>query len=76
MKKIVFLKTYPNRIEADIAKGFLEENGIKAMISADDAGGMRPDMLWGTGGARLMVREGDREEALRLLEEKVDRQLG
>ena len=68
--KLVCIKTYTNRIGAEIAKGFLEKNGIKAMVSADDAGGMRPDLLWGTGGAKLLVKEEDTKKALDKLEEK------
>jgi hypothetical protein len=68
MDEIVCIKTYPSRIEAQIAKGLLEKNGIKAIVSADDAGGMHPDLLWGTGGARLLVQEKDKEKAASLLE--------
>ena len=69
MNKLVCIKTYPNRVEAEIAKGLLKENNIKAMVTADDAGGMRPDLLWGTGGAKLLVQEKDKEKALFLLED-------
>lgn len=68
MTDLVYIKTYLNRPEAELAKGFLEANGIKAMVSADDAGGMRPDLMQATGGVRLLVREEDREVAIRLLE--------
>ena len=70
MSKIVPLKTYPNRAEANLAKGLFENNDIKAMISADDAGGMHPALMWGTGGVRLLVREEHKETALRLLEDE------
>jgi len=69
--KLVCIKTYANRIEAEIAKGFLEKNGIKAMVSADDVGGMRPDLLLGTGGAKLLVKEENMKKALDKLEEKI-----
>lgn len=73
MDKVIPIKTYPNRAEADLAKSFLQEHGIKAMVSADDYGGMGPHVLWGTGGVRLMVREEDNETALRLLEDEANR---
>ncbi len=62
--KLICIKTYTNKAEAELAKGLLEKNGIKAMVSVDDCGGMRPDLLWGTGGAKLLVREEDVEKAL------------
>ena len=70
MADLVCIKTYPSRIDANIAQGLLEVNGIKSMVSADDAGGMHPGILWGTGGARLIVRQEDKEAALRLLEDE------
>ena len=36
------LKTFPNRIEAEIAKSKLMAHGIDSHISADDAGGAVP----------------------------------
>ncbi len=36
------VKTFKSRIEAEIAKGFLESKGIKSFILADDAGNMYP----------------------------------
>jgi hypothetical protein len=48
-------------------KNFLESEGIDAILSADDAGGMRPDLLWGTGGVRLLVRKEDTVKALQIL---------
>ena len=49
MADLVCIKTYQSRIEAELVKGFLESNGIKAMVSADDVGGMNPALLWATG---------------------------
>ncbi|MBU1102232.1 DUF2007 domain-containing protein [Patescibacteria group bacterium] len=68
MKELICIKTYPNRADAELARTLLEENGIKAMVSGDDAGGAYPGLLWGTGGARLLVRKKDKEKALSLLE--------
>jgi len=67
MKELICVKTYPNRIDAELAKALLEENGIKAMILGDDVGGAYPALLWGAGGARLLVQEKNKEKAIFLL---------
>ena len=69
MGELISFRTYTNRVEAELAKGLLGENGIKAIISADDAGGARPDLLWSKGGAKLLVKEEDREAAIQVLGE-------
>ena len=63
--ELVVVGTFLNRIEAEIAQGALEAADIESMISADDAGGLRPG-LW-MGGIRLLVRAEDAEEAERIL---------
>lgn len=57
-EKIKLLKTYSSRIDAELAKSFLESNGIKSMITADDAGEMYPaaSVYWGV---KLFVNEND-----------------
>jgi hypothetical protein len=66
--KYVRIKTYLNRHEAEMDKAFLESNGFLARISADDAGGMQPHLLYRAEGARLLVPEDQAEEAKALLE--------
>ena len=63
----VTVKTFYNRIEADIAKGMLEENGIRAVLRADDAGGMYPQLAFSTG-VQLQVEKENEETARTLLE--------
>ena len=63
---LVCIKTYNNRLEAELEKGRLDSQGIQAMISADDAGGMRPDLSWSTG-VRLLVKQEDAHRALEIL---------
>ena len=63
--ELVVVKTFLNRVDADLAKGALEAAGIDALVRADDAGGTRPG-LW-MGGVALLVREADANEARRLL---------
>lgn len=65
---LITLTTFPTRIEAEIAKSRLETAGIKAMISADDAGGMLPTPFAYTAGTELTVREQDVEQAKAILE--------
>ena len=68
MGTLITIKTYPDRTEAELAKGLLESKGVKAMVSADDAGGMNPALLWGTGGVRLLVKKNDVQMATEILE--------
>ncbi len=63
--RLVAVGDFPNRIDAEIAQGALEAAGIESMVSADDAGGMRPN-LW-LSGVRLLVRESDAADARELL---------
>ena len=65
MAELVVVATFLNQIEADMAKGILETADIESMISADDAGGLRPH-LW-MGGVRLLVRAEDAEQAVKIL---------
>jgi hypothetical protein len=74
-EKLVTIRTYQERTEAELAKDYLESCDIDAVISGDDAGGMMPNMTSNIGLARLLVRPDDAEEAERLLvdaEEKGD----
>ena len=63
----VCIKTYLHRYEADLARALLASGGIPSLIVADDAGGMQPHMLFGTGGVRLWVSDDRAEEAGQLL---------
>src|SRR5262245_6493079 len=64
--ELVVVKTYLNRIEADLAKGTLEAAGIDALVRTDDVGGMRPH-FWMSGIA-VLVRAEDRDRAAELLD--------
>ena len=63
--KLVTIGEFPNRIDAEIAQGALESVGIESMVSADDAGGLRPS-LW-LSGVKLIVREPDAARAFEIL---------
>lgn len=63
---LVVIRTFLNRIDAELAKGALEAAEIDAMVAADDAGGLRPS-FWVLRGVRLLVREEDIERAEEVL---------
>jgi hypothetical protein len=54
----VLVKIFDNRLEADIAKSYLEAEGIDVIIQADDAGGMIPT-LSSLNGVALFVPKQD-----------------
>jgi hypothetical protein len=57
--KLIVVQSYGSRIEAELAKGALEDSGIQSMIQADTAGGMREHLAWSGAGFRVVVREED-----------------
>lgn len=63
--KLIVVAEFPNRIDAEIAQSALESAGIESFVSADDAGGLRPN-LW-LSGVRLVVREDAAADARNLL---------
>jgi predicted Fe-Mo cluster-binding NifX family protein len=62
----VVLETFPTRIEAEMAQGILESEGIEAVVMADDAGGAYP-MLQFVRGVKLMVAAADEARAQEIL---------
>ena len=65
MNSFITLHTFSSRLEAEIAKGLLEANGIKALVSADDAGGNYP--LTMTSGVELIINSRNLVKAKKLL---------
>ncbi len=61
------VRTFPNSVEAEFARAVLDANGIASMLLKDNAGGMLPflDVLHPV---RLVVRRGDVDTAVRLLD--------
>ena len=53
--KLITISTFRSTVDAQIAKGILDEVGIDSMIRADNAGGMYPAIS----GADLLVRSED-----------------
>jgi hypothetical protein len=54
-----------SRIEAELIVGLLRSNGLRATVSADDAGGQEPQLQ--LQGVRVLVASSDADPARRLL---------
>jgi hypothetical protein len=54
-----------SRTEAELIVGMLRSNGLRAVVSADDAGGQEPPLQ--IQGVRVLVRPSDEASARRLL---------
>jgi len=67
MDEMIVIKVFGSETEAEIAKGRLESEGIAAMITKDDVGGMYPS-LQQTGGVKLLVRKEDADRARTIVE--------
>jgi hypothetical protein len=61
------IRTFSGEAEAYIAQAALEANGIASSLMRDDAGGMMPWLQW-LHPIRLVVAEGDSQEALEILD--------
>lgn len=66
MNNLVCIKKYNNRLDAEMAKNYLEVYEIEATISSDDAGGAYTFSL--SGGVKLKVRKEDAQKAIEILE--------
>src|SRR6185437_10681867 len=64
---MVAVRTFLNRMEADLASGVLAGENIDSIVQADDCGGERPSM-W-LSGVRLLVRPEDAQKADEILRE-------
>lgn len=62
----VKLKECNNRVEAEVAKSYIESSGITVRLQTDDLGGLQPQLDF-TRGITLFVDEADFPEAARLL---------
>jgi Putative prokaryotic signal transducing protein len=60
---LVVVSTFPSVVDAEIARGVLDEVEIESMIRSDNAGGMYPAIA----GAELVVRAEDAERAAEAL---------
>lgn len=63
---VITVRTFPNEVEADIARQHLESAGITAFVRKDDYGGFQPALQM-VRGVLLQVMEKDVEEAEEVL---------
>lgn len=56
-----------SRVEADLIVGMLRSNGLRAVVAADDAGGLEPQLQ--VEGVRVLVTPSGEAPARRLLAE-------
>ena len=65
--ELVVVRTFNDRIEAELAQSALEAAGIESMVRGDDAGGTQPG-LWASEGVAVLVREEDATNAREILD--------
>lgn len=66
MSELTVVARVSSAVEAQIIAGMLESNGIKAVVSSDDAGGTEPQLQL-TAGVRVLVDQDDVPDAERLI---------
>jgi hypothetical protein len=54
-----------SRIEAELIAGMLRSHGVRAIVSADDAGGLEPQLQFA--GVRVLVAPSDATSARQLI---------
>jgi hypothetical protein len=64
----ITIGTYGSVVEAEIVKGRLETEGIRAIVADETAGGVMP-FLAGSAGVRVQVEESDVDRARTILAE-------
>ena len=69
MSKLEVIKVFSSRIEAELARGYLESMEIKTRVVADDADQLYPS-LGAIRGIKLITSENNLEKARTLLENK------
>lgn len=67
--KLVAVATHLDPVEANLLKIHLEESGIDAYLSGEDAVGVFPPLAVSTPGVQVLVRDVDVARANELLEE-------
>lgn len=68
MQGLVNIASFGSRTQGEMMVELLRNEGIDAMLEVDDAGGLRPDVPMGMGGAKVLVRPEDEERAREILE--------
>ncbi len=67
----VVVKICESHLEADLAKAYLESEGIETIILSDDAGGMLPTLSM-LNGVRVLVPEKSLFQAQNILQKSSD----
>ena len=67
MNDSISLRSFQIRENAEIARGLLEEAGIDALLTSDDAGGAFPSIFLSGQGFMLFVAPDDEERAREVL---------
>jgi hypothetical protein len=70
MKDPTIVRTFPDRGEAEIARGLLEAEGIPAVVPSEERGGITSQEEF-VSGVQLVVEATDVERALVVLDEVV-----
>jgi Putative prokaryotic signal transducing protein len=65
---LINIKTFSSRQDAELAKGLLAANGVNAVVSGDDYGGINPGLAFSSG-VRLLVKEEEVVNAKRIFRE-------
>ena len=65
----IVLETFRGREVAEMMRALLEDQGVPAVVTVDDAGGMRPELAFVLG-AKLLVAPGDEARARDILEHR------
>lgn len=65
-EETIVLKVFTTEMDANMARDVLQDDGIKAFVFKDDAGGMEPH-LQRTNGVRLVVNRADADRAGKVL---------
>ena len=65
-EETIILKVFVTEMDANMAQDILQDDGIKAFVFKDDAGGMEPH-LQRTNGVRLIVNRVDADRARKIL---------
>ena len=66
-EETIILKVFVTEMDANMVQDILQDDGIKAFVFKDDAGGMEPH-LQRTNGVRLVVNQVDADRARKILE--------
>jgi hypothetical protein len=70
MQDPTIVRTFSDRGEAEIARSLLENEGITALVAADDMGGNTPPLDFSSG-LQLVVEAVDVDRARELLDEVI-----